>query len=146
MVRTEWAEAILELEPIDQATIFQNLFYYHIGKGDISTPNLQTKLVWKLIEPNLKRNIENYDKRCETSANNGKKGGRPKKPNKPNKKPIENPILPTETLNDSDSDSVSVSVSEPEIVIEEKRTNSITITCTRISSMTPEEKKKAGIK
>jgi hypothetical protein len=33
-----------------------------------------------------------------------------------------------------------------DVVVEDKRTNSITITCVRISSMSQEEKKKAGIK
>jgi hypothetical protein len=33
-----------------------------------------------------------------------------------------------------------------DVIVEEKRTNSITITCVRLSTMSQEEKKKAGIK
>lgn len=42
-------------------------------------------IVWKMIKGNLIRDKQKYDKRCETSKENGKKGGRPKKPNKPKK-------------------------------------------------------------
>lgn len=131
IVRTEWAEAIFELKPAEQAIILQNLFHYHSGRSDkVSLPNLAVKLVWRLIEPNLKRNIDSYDKRCVTSAENGRKGGRPRKPEeydeeKP-KKPISKPnkpnetqaetYYPNETLSDSDSDSDSESDPESESV------------------------------
>lgn len=113
IIRTEWYASISKLNTREQAIIFKNLFEYHSGKPenvDLSTLSLQ--LVWSLIEPNLKRNIENYDRRCETSAQNGKLGGRPKleKPNKPNNKPNK----PIETLNDSDSDSDCVSDTDTE--------------------------------
>ncbi len=78
IIRTEWYEAISELEPTDQATIFRNLFLYHIGDTtDMVLDTLGVKLVWKLIEPTLSRNIESYDKRRETAIDNGKLGGRP---------------------------------------------------------------------
>ena len=79
ILRTEWSDAILEMEPLDQASIFQNLFHFHNGNEElIILNNLSVKLVWKMILPNLIRNAENYDRRCETSVENGKKGGRPK--------------------------------------------------------------------
>lgn len=78
IIRTEWYEAISELEPTDQATIFRNLFLYHIGDTtDMVLDTFGVKLVWKLIEPTLSRNIESYDKRRETAIDNGKLGGRP---------------------------------------------------------------------
>lgn len=78
IIRTEWYEAISELEPTDQATIFRNLFLYHIGDTtDVVLDTFGVKLVWKLIEPTLSRNIESYDKRRETAIDNGKLGGRP---------------------------------------------------------------------
>lgn len=78
IIRTEWYEAIAELEPSDQATIFRNLFLYHIGDTtDVVLDTFGVKLVWKLIEPTLSRNIESYDKRRETAIDNGKLGGRP---------------------------------------------------------------------
>ncbi|MCE3226201.1 MAG: hypothetical protein K0S32_752 [Bacteroidetes bacterium] len=39
-----------------------------------------------------------------------------------------------------------INAESKDVIVEERRTNSITITCTRISSLSPEEKKKAGIK
>lgn len=78
IIRTEWADAIFELDPLDQAQIFRNLFYFHQGdEAKIMLNNLTVKLVWKLIQPNLIRNIDSYDKRKETSSQNGKLGGRP---------------------------------------------------------------------
>jgi hypothetical protein len=118
IIRSEWYDSISKLTANEQATIFKNLFEYHLGRPqnvDLSTLSLQ--LVWGLIEPNLKRNIENYDRRCETSAENGKLGGRPPKDGKP-KKPISKPNYPIETLNDSDSDTVSDTDNENEISFE----------------------------
>jgi len=115
IIRTEWSEAILDLEPLDQATIFQNLFHFHAGNENlINLSNLSVKLVWKLLLPNLKHNINQYDKRRVTSAENGKKGGR-----KPN---LKKPNEPIESL----SVTVPVIVPEPEIVTvpEIKNTNS----------------------
>jgi len=113
IIRTEWFDAIEDLSELEQSIILKNLFYFHSDKENlINLNNLSVKLVWKLIEPNLIRNINDYDKRRETSKDNGKLGGRPpksneNKPNKPNK--------PNETLSVSDSvsDSVSVPVIEP---------------------------------
>lgn len=80
IIRTEWADAIFDLNQEDKATIFDNLFHYHLGNENlINLNNLTVKLVWKLIQPNLIRNIDQYDKRRETSSENGKKGGRPPK-------------------------------------------------------------------
>lgn len=114
IIRTEWWDAISCLKEKEKAVILNNLFQFHLGENDkiiLNTPSLI--LVWKLIEPNLKRNVEAYDRRCETSAENGKKGGRPPKENKP-KKPIETYPKPIETLSDTDSDSVTDSDSENE--------------------------------
>ena len=106
ILRTEWYDAIKELSDIEQAVIFRNLFEYHSG-NDVNTSSftLPVKLVWSLIEPNLKRNIIYYDKRSETSANNGRLGGRPPLKNNLNNL-TEKPNKPIETL------SVSVSVSD----------------------------------
>ena len=132
IIRTEWSEAITELDPTDQATIFRNLFAYH-SDGEIVLDTFGVKIVWKLIVSTLERNIESYDKRRETSAENGKKGGRGNKAtenteinlNKPNlnlKNPqvyLDKPNNPIESLSDSVYvyDSVSVSVSESEGVL-----------------------------
>ncbi|MBK8828866.1 MAG: hypothetical protein IPO26_19930 [Saprospiraceae bacterium] len=42
IIRTEWYEAISELEPSDQATIFRNLFLYHLsGTNDMVLDTLE---------------------------------------------------------------------------------------------------------
>ena len=128
IIRTEWFESISELDDTEQAMIFRNLFHFHNGEENlINLNNRAVKLVWKLLEPNLKRNIDNYDKRCETSANNGKLGGRPKKSTEENlnnlKKPNEEPNnfgKPNETLNDSVLDSDSEPVIDSEIDLEKE--------------------------
>lgn len=118
IIRTEWADAIFELDPLDQAQIFRNLFHFHNGEENlINLNNLTVKLVWKLIQPNLIRNIDSYDKRKETSSLNGKLGGRPKKEDKTDEKNLNNLnqnlnnlTEPNETLNVIDSVFVSDSV------------------------------------
>lgn len=113
IIRTEWYEAISELSDSDKLTLFDNLFHYHMGNSNlINLDNLTVKLVWKLIEPSLVRNIENYDKRRETSARNGALGGRPKREDKPNNN-LNKPNQP-DGLNEkpNNHDSVSVYVSD----------------------------------
>jgi hypothetical protein len=134
IIRTEWIEAIQELSDTDQAIIFRNLFYFHSDKEDlIILNNLSVKLVWKLIEPNLTRNIQDYDKRRETSVQNGRLGGRPtlKNLDKP-KKNLNNkevfglkPNNPIVTVTDTVSDTVSDTVIDSDInnvVVSEKTT------------------------
>jgi hypothetical protein len=111
ILRTEWYDSIQEFTIDEKAEILDLLFLYHLEKPNNNLNNLNNravKLVWKIIEPNLKRNIEAYDSRRETSVENGKKGGRPNNLNKPKK--------PKVTLSVSDSvfvsDSVSVSVTD----------------------------------
>jgi hypothetical protein len=118
IVRTEWSDAIFDLSPEDKATVFDNLFHYHLGNENlINLNNLTVKLVWKLIQPNLIRNIDQYDKRRETSIENGKKGGRPQKESNQDEinlnnlnNNLNNLTEPNETL------SVSVSVLDSVIV------------------------------
>ena len=114
ILRTEWWDAISELNSEEQAEIIRLLFLYHLEEPNFNLNNLinlSVKLVWKMIEPNLKRNIDAYDKRCEQSKKNGKLGGRPK-----TKKNLKKPLSDTDTDSDTDSDSVSEneSVSEKE--------------------------------
>lgn len=103
IVRTEWYDFIQDLSQEERAIILDNLFFYHMNKENlINLNNPQVKLVWKFIAPNLKRNIESYDKRKETSVENGKLGGRPRKDTSENlnnlNKPTDNQIEPNETL------------------------------------------------
>jgi hypothetical protein len=77
IIYKSWEEAFSMLSNEEQAQMFRNLFLWHRNEQPIlNTPSL--KLVWKLIEFNLIQNVENYDKRSETSAKNGAQGGAPK--------------------------------------------------------------------
>jgi len=78
IVRTEWFASISKLSEIEQSAILKNLFLYHLGEVDkLEFPTLSVELIWGLLIPNLVRNIDSYDKRRETSSENGKLGGRP---------------------------------------------------------------------
>ena len=75
ILRTEWYDAIKELSEQDKAKLTDCLFRFHLGLFDISEINsVPLKIIWKMIEPNLLRNIEMYDRRKETSSINGKLG------------------------------------------------------------------------
>lgn len=103
IIRTEWWDWISQLSEKDKAILLEWLFLYHLKKPieNINDENnLVVKMCWSFITPNLKRNIENYDKRCETSKVNGKKGGRPITTNN-----LNNLKEPKESLSDSDTDS-----------------------------------------
>lgn len=117
IIRSEWWPAISKLNDTQKAIILSNLFNFHAdGNVDLSDPLVE--LVWSFIEPNLIRNMTNYEERVKKASENGKKGGRPKSEenlkkglafSETNKKPIE-------TLNVSVSVSDNVSVSENDIV------------------------------
>ena len=117
IIRSEWWPAISKLNDTQKAIILSNLFKFHAdGQVDLSDPLVE--LVWSFIEPNLIRNMANYEERVKKASENGKKGGRPKSEEKQtkglafsetNKKPIE-------TLNVSVSVSDNVSVSENDSV------------------------------
>lgn len=119
ILRTEWYESIQELDEKSKAELLDNLFLFHLNEETkINLNNLMVKLVWKLIEPNLRRNIESYDKRKSTSSENGKKGGRPPKYQQvtENKKNLNNLNKPNESL----SVSVSVSDSDNNVLLEKE--------------------------
>jgi len=78
IIRTEWYEAIAELDPKDQATILRNLFAYHCDQ-DITLDTFGVKIVWKLIEPTLSRSADTYERKLIANRENGKRGGRPPK-------------------------------------------------------------------
>jgi hypothetical protein len=119
ILRTEWYDSIQEFTIEEKAEILDLLFMYHLEKPNnnlINLNNRAVKLVWKIIEPNLKRNIEAYDSRRETSVENGKKGGRPNNLNKPKKPNVTLSVSDSVFVSDSVSDSVSDNESESELI------------------------------
>ena len=117
ILRTEWYDSIQEFTIDEKAEILDLLFLYHLEKPNNNLNNLNNravKLVWKIIEPNLKRNIEAYDSRRDTSVENGKKGGRPNNLNKPKKPNVT--LSVSDSVSVSVSDSVSVTDNETELI------------------------------
>lgn len=103
IIRTEWWDSISDLNESGKAIFLEWLFFYHLKKPieNISDKNnREVRMIWKLIEPNLRRNIDYYDQRRETSKENGKRGGRPKSTNN-----LNNLKEPKKTLSDTDTDS-----------------------------------------
>lgn len=113
ILRSEWWPAISKLNDQQKAIILTNLFNFH-SDADIDLTDPLVELVWSFIEPNLIRNIVNYDQRVKKAVENGKKGGRPKTENNLTKGLgyFETDKKQTVTLNDSVSVSVSVSDNE----------------------------------
>jgi len=98
IIYTEWYDSIQELTLEQRGELFTNMFFFHTNnKTKINLENLLVKLVFKLIEPHFERNIIAYDKRRETSKQNGLKGGRPRKYVE-TKEPIKNLIKPKKPL------------------------------------------------
>jgi len=114
IIRTEWYNTIVMMNECQRSIFLINLFRYHLNEP-IDTSDMLVNLVWTLIEPNLHRNIVEYDKRRDSSAINGAKGGRPATQKKPNNN-LNKPKKPIETLYDSVSVIVSDSVSESDSV------------------------------
>jgi hypothetical protein len=117
ILRSEWWPAISKLNDTQKAIILSNLFKFHSdGQVDLSDPLVE--LVWSFIEPNLIRNMANYEDRVKKASENGKKGGRPKSEENLNKGLafLETNKKPIETLNVSVSVSDSVSVNESDNV------------------------------
>lgn len=126
IIRTEWHEAISTLPLELQGQLLQNLFAFHAGQENlINLKNPLVNLVWLMIKPNLQRNIEEYDRRKETSARNGKKGGRPQKaetlgeisPDKP-KNNLNKPNKPDPLIQETKKPNESLIVLVPDSVLD----------------------------
>jgi len=113
IIRSEWYPAISKLNDTQKAIILTNLFKFH-SDGEVDLSDALVELVWSFIEPNLIRNMANYEDRVKKASENGKKGGRPKSEENQNKGLAfsETNKKPIETLNVSVSDSVSVNESD----------------------------------
>jgi hypothetical protein len=90
IVYQSWEDAFNLLTTEEKSQFITNLFLFHRGE-DIKLQTPMLSMFWKSIEFNLKRNVDEYDLRSITSAENGAKGGAPKgntnarkQPNQPN--------------------------------------------------------------
>ena len=86
----EYEEQLEDLTDEQLGQLVRIIFKYEKTGEEPQNLGFLMKMAFSFIKGNLNRDREKYDKRSETSAINGKKGGRPstKKPNsKPNEKP-----------------------------------------------------------
>lgn len=86
----DYEDNLQDLSDEELGQLLRAIFKYEKTREEPQNLGSLAKLAFGFIKGNLNRDREKYDKRSETSAINGKKGGRPstKKPNsKPNKKP-----------------------------------------------------------
>lgn len=100
---TDQKDVVKKLTDEQAGKLLKGLYYYAECE---ELPELDT-MIDLVITPfitTINRDKKKYDRRCETSAINGRLGGRPKKPNENLTKPKK-----------ADSDSVSVSDSDSEI-------------------------------
>lgn len=80
IIRSEWFKAIERLSVEDRAEFLNNLFRFHLDRRDeIKEGSIALQVLWDVVEPNLTRNGNEWDKRKLTSSENGKLGGRPRK-------------------------------------------------------------------
>lgn len=75
-----WLDAYEKLDCDERGRFIMNFKHFIDGRLDlISTPTLHEELLWSQVIPLLKKNGDEWDRRAETSKENGKKGGRPKR-------------------------------------------------------------------
>ena len=98
---TNWLEYIKELNPDDILQLLIIICDYTENLIEPKKTNLSDRLLmtWLFIKNRLDIDKSTYDKRCETSKENGKKGGRPKK-----EKNLKNLKNPKKHDNDNDND------------------------------------------
>lgn len=98
----EYQELLEDLTDEELGKLLRAIFEYETTKKEPNFTGL-LKMAFNFIKANLNRDRKKYDKRCETSAINGSKGGRPRN-EKPNSKPNEKPKKPKKADNDNDNE------------------------------------------
>lgn len=114
LIYYEYEEQLSTLSDEQLGVLLRAIFKYE-KYNEVPKLDGVLQLAFMFIKGNLDRDREKYDKRCETSANNGKLGGRPPS-KKPNLKPNENLKKPKKADNDNVNDNVNVNVNDNEIV------------------------------
>ena len=102
LIYYEYEEQLSILSDEELGQLIRAIFKYE-KNNEIPKFTGVLQMAFLFIKGNLDRDREKYDKRCETSANNGKLGGRPPK-QKPNSKPNKNLKKPKKADNDIDTD------------------------------------------
>lgn len=124
IVFQSWEEPFNMLTTNEKAQFITNLFLFHRGE-DVIIDSPMLEMFWKSIEYNLKRNVDEYDLRSVTSAENGARGGAPKGNQNAKKQPNNNLNQPNQPMynfestnstknnpNDNDNDNDNGNVNE----------------------------------
>ncbi len=115
LVPHSYMQSFSELSDEELGMVFRAMFDYDINLKKPNFTDRLLKTVWLFVESNLDSLRNEYDKRCETSAKNGEKGGRPRleKPKEPKKnlnnltENLDNLTEPNKPDNDNDYKYVS---------------------------------------
>lgn len=102
LMNVDYEEQLEDLTNEELGILMRAIFKYEKDGTEPKFSGL-LKMAFAFIKENLNRNREKYDKRCETSAINGAKGGRPRN-EKPNSKPNEKPKKPKKADNEYDNE------------------------------------------
>lgn len=115
---SDFKETLDKLPDEDAGKLFKLIVDY-ANNIERNPESLMIDLVFTPIKLQMKRDQEKYEKKAETSRNNGKAGGRPKKTQQVNKKPketqqvISKPKKPdTDTVTDKVTDTEKDKVNE----------------------------------
>lgn len=130
LIYYEYEEQLSILSDEELGQLIRAIFKYE-KNNEIPKFNGVLQIAFLFIKGNLDRDREKYDKRCETSANNGKLGGRPPK-EKPNSKPNKNLKKPKKA--DNDIDNVNDNDNDNEIDIVNDIDKDITLSETKVST------------
>ena len=104
----EYKDLFKDLSDEEFGKLMRLAFDYEIENKEPNNLDRFMQMAFTVIKNNLDRDRLKYDRRCETSAENGKKGGRPKKPNlKPNEKPKKSKKADNDNENENDNDNVN---------------------------------------
>lgn len=106
LIYHEYKDILEDLTNEELGKLFRAIFDYEI---DSIIPNFTglMKMAFTVIKGNLDRDRNKYDKRCESSSENGKKGGAPKGNQNARKQPKNNlkqPNQPKQADNDNETD------------------------------------------
>lgn len=123
LMYTEYDEQLNDLTDEELGQLMRAIFKYEKDGTEPKFTGL-LKMAFSFIKGNLNRDKQKYDKRCETSAINGKKGGRPST-KKPNEKPNEKPKKPKKAYNDNDIDNDTDNDTDNDIDIDNDNDNEL---------------------
>lgn len=110
LLKNNWIEIFDNLSDKQAGVLIKSLFKYNVnGEKPADLTDIEVKAYFNMMLLDCNAMHESYDKRCETSALNGKSGGAPKgnsnakkQPNQPKKQPNQPKQPDNENENEKD--------------------------------------------